>query len=110
VIPANIRYQHYEKVEDIKLENKFAPIPLTIPLSKDLIEAFKLIPKASSKLRNAFGEVYATYAGSYYSSMLSPYFLSNWFLNRASSPITLAFSNTPGLLKPVYVEGKKTIK
>lgn len=34
-IPANIRWGMYKKYEDVKLENKFAPIALTIPLVKD---------------------------------------------------------------------------
>jgi hypothetical protein len=35
-IPANIRYSHYESWEKVKLENKFAPVPLTIPLDSDI--------------------------------------------------------------------------
>jgi len=38
-IPANIRWQMYEKYEDVKLENKFAPVALNIPLIHDFSEA-----------------------------------------------------------------------
>ena len=35
-IPANIRFAHYPTWESVKFENKFAPVPMTIPLIKDL--------------------------------------------------------------------------
>lgn len=34
-LPANIRWSRYETFDDVKLENKFAPFPLTIPLSEN---------------------------------------------------------------------------
>ena len=36
VIPANIRFAHYGTWEKVKFENKFAPVPLTIPLEKNV--------------------------------------------------------------------------
>ena len=47
---------------------------------------------------------------SYYSSMFTPYFILDWFLMKSTIPYTLAFSNTPGLLKPITIEDKKSIK
>ncbi len=44
------------------------------------------------------------YAMSYYTSMFSPYFLQNWFIRKSTLPFTLAFSNTPGPLKPVTAD------
>lgn len=38
--------------------------------------------------------------------MVTPYFLMNWFLMKSTLPYTLAFSNTPGLVKPISSEGK----
>lgn len=35
-IPANIRYKHYEDLSELKLENKFAPAALDIPLFSDV--------------------------------------------------------------------------
>lgn len=35
-LPANIRWSRYERFDDVKLENKFAPYPLTIPLSESI--------------------------------------------------------------------------
>lgn len=46
---------------------------------------------------------------SYYLSMFFPYFLQDWFILKNTKPYTLAFSNTPGLLKPLVAEnGKKS--
>lgn len=36
MIPANIRWTMYKTFEEVELENKFAPIPLTIPVESDL--------------------------------------------------------------------------
>ena len=35
-IPANIRFAHYPTWEKVKFENKFAPLPLTIPLESNI--------------------------------------------------------------------------
>lgn len=107
VIPANIRFKHYETFEQIKFENKFAPIALSIPIEKDVQKSLKEVPKVTKALRTKFFETYAMYAMSYYFSMFSPYFLQNWFIKKSTLPFTLAFSNTPGLLKPVVAEGNK---
>lgn len=36
VIPANIRFKFYPTPEDVKLENKFAAIPLLVPLTETM--------------------------------------------------------------------------
>lgn len=36
MIPANIRFKFYETREDVKLENKFAAIPLKVPVTKTM--------------------------------------------------------------------------
>jgi hypothetical protein len=48
VIPANIRFQHYGSWEKVKFENKFAPVPLTIPLRKDITESLVEVAKVTS--------------------------------------------------------------
>ena len=35
-IPANIRFEHYESPEKVKLENKIAALPLCLPLKNDI--------------------------------------------------------------------------
>ena len=51
VIPANIRFAHYGSWERVKFENKFAPVPLVIPLNLDLQESLKVVPKITGQLR-----------------------------------------------------------
>jgi len=41
VIPANIRFGHYQSREEVKLENKFAAIPLKIPLVSKVEDGVK---------------------------------------------------------------------
>ena len=53
--PANIRWNRYENFEDVKLENKFAPCHLTIPLINDAAEAVPQVSKLTKKmLRTSF--------------------------------------------------------
>jgi len=42
-IPANIRWEHYQTRDDVKLENKFAPVALQIPLCADAETAMEKI-------------------------------------------------------------------
>jgi hypothetical protein len=42
--------------------------------------------------------------------MFLPYFILNLSMGFSTMPYTLAFSNTPGLLKPLRFEDKKSIK
>lgn len=112
MIPANIRFQHYGSWERVKFENKFAPVPLRIPLYADISKSLELVPKVTGILRDQFIDVYAMYAMTYYFAMFAPYFLQNWFVMKSTNPYTMAFSNTPGLLKALQFEGglKKSIK
>ena len=109
VIPANIRFSHYKSLQDLKFENKFAPVPLVIPLDSDITKSIQKVTKVTASLRNSFAEIYATYAMSFWSTMFVPHFISNWFIGQSTRPYTLAFSNTPGLLKPLIAEGKKSV-
>lgn len=64
----------------------------------------------TSQLRNSLGDIYATYAATYFATMFLPYALLNWFQHISTLPITLAFSNTPGLLRPLTFDGRKSVK
>jgi len=110
VIPANIRFKHYQSIDELKLENKFAVVPLRVPLFDDLKISLKEIPKATSKLRSAFGEVYTTYSLTKFATKYFPYFFSQWYVNFSSMAFTLALSNTPGILKPLELNGAKQIQ
>lgn len=50
LIPANIRWNHYYKREDVKQENKFAPIGVTLKLKEDLKEAVKAATEANKRI------------------------------------------------------------
>ena len=56
------------------------------------------------------GDVYATYISTFILSMFLPYEVLNWFQSISTRPFTLAFSNTPGLLRPLQFDGRKSIK
>ena len=91
----------------MKLENKFAVVPLTIPLHGDISVALKEIPKVTKTLKSSFGKVYTTYVMTKLAAALFPYFFSQWYVNFSSMAFTMAFSNTPGILKPIAIEGAK---
>ena len=42
--------------------------------------------------------------------MFLPYAVLNWFQSVSTRPFTLAFSNMPGLLRPLQFDGRKSIK
>lgn len=75
LIPANIRWHHYYKREDVKQENKFAPIGVHLPLKQDLQEAFKAAKAATAAINSSFFEIYATYVMSRLAGKLAPTFL-----------------------------------
>ena len=50
-IPGNIRFEMYQSWKETKLENKFAPWPLVIPLESDIRKSLKEVSKVTSKLR-----------------------------------------------------------
>ena len=106
VIPANIRFKPYSTFKSVKLENKFAVVPLRVPLTTDLDEALRIIPHVTSKMKQALGEVYTTYFFTKMSLLFLPYFFTNAYLNFSTKPFALAFSNMPGLLKPVVIHGR----
>jgi NRPS condensation-like uncharacterized protein len=107
VIPANIRFKHYENVKELRLENMIGIVPLTIPLHSDIAVSLREIRKATDKIRTAFGTVYASYIISKSTVGILPYFLTSWYLDFCILPFTFAFSNTPGILKPVTNFGQK---
>lgn len=101
-MPANVRFGLYETFEKVKLENKFAPVLLpNVPISSDLDQSLKEVPKVTGGLRTKFGEIYALYAISYFSNLVIPYYLGNWVMMNSTLPFTFAFSNVPGLQKPI---------
>lgn len=71
-IPANIRFKFYDTRKEVKLENKFAAIPLTVPVTSTMELAYKKIPKISKVLRSNFSLVYSYYALAFWGQMILP--------------------------------------
>ncbi len=47
MIPANIRFKFYPTPEEVKLENKFAAIPMLVPLTENMDSAYGQIKKVT---------------------------------------------------------------
>ena len=103
LIPANIRYGMYPTAEEVKLENMFAALPLQIPLFSNMKNSYKQIVNMTKDLKGKYPYIVASYVLSYWSSLLSPRFLPRLVLHESSLRFTLAFSNTPGPVKPFPV-------
>lgn len=98
LIPANIRFQLYQSREDIKCENKFAGIPIRIPLISSMADTSKIM-HITRKLKSQFANIYASYAITFWTTIFGPRFLPRLFIHKATMKFTAAFSNTPGPVK-----------
>jgi NRPS condensation-like uncharacterized protein len=105
IIPANIRWKMYKTFESVKLENKFAPVALQLPLINDPKEALPQIKRITSNFRKSFAITYCMYVVSTVTAMFLPQSVCTKVNAELSTPFTLAFSNTPGNLKPVTMGG-----
>ena len=85
----------------MRLENKFAPLPLKVELVSDPEEALERAKRVSRKMKQSFAKIYAVY----FIGLVTSYFLPTFMLKitgeKITKPFTLAFSNTPGILKPI---------
>ena len=107
VIPANVRFEFYPTREDVKLENKFASIPLRLPLYSNMKEAYTSVQKLMKKfVRDNYLVVYASYASTFYGNMIFPRTISRRLVDSVSPKFLLAFSNNPGPIKPLYYENE----
>lgn len=100
-VPANIRWKQYETYEEVKLENKFAPLPLKVDLAIEPEEALERAKRVSRKMKRSFAKIYAVY----FIGLVTSYFMPTALLKitgeKITKPFTLAFSNTPGVLRPI---------
>ena len=53
-IPVNIRWAPYKTYDEVQLENKFSPMPITIPLDTDLESALKKMKPVAGRMRRDF--------------------------------------------------------
>lgn len=108
VIPANIRFRFYPTREEVKLENKFAALPLTLPLTSDMPSAYPEIQKGTKCLKSSMTLVYALYLLGSWSSRLMPRSIVKRFTSEQSDKFSIGFSNTPGPIKPFFYYDKAT--
>ena len=101
VIPANIRFEFYKSRDHMKLENKFSVLPLRIPLIKTMQEAYPKIKEVTKKIKGSTSLIYGMYALAFWQSQLLPRWFSKYVIEQ-SQKFTVAFSNTPGPIKPVF--------
>ena len=109
VIPASVRFEFYPKREDVKLENKFSAIPIILPLSDTMEEAYPKIKKASQKLKGTFFNFlmsYGNYALTFYTNSISPRSVARRVIDTVSPSFTMGFSNLPGPIKNLYYDNR----
>lgn len=92
----------------MQFENKFAAMTLKVPLTESMPEAYGPVKKVTKALKGALVEIYANYALSFWSAKLFPRAFCRQTIEDVSDKFTLAFSNTPGPLKPFIYKSPKT--
>ena len=100
-VPVNIRWAPYKTYDEVQLENKFAPMPVKIPLDTDLEQALKKMKPVAGKMRRDFKVTYAAYILASLMGVLIPAWLCKIAGDNLSKPLTLSFSNIPGILRPI---------
>jgi hypothetical protein len=100
-MPVNIRWDPYATFDSVKLENKFAPVIVDIPLLSDPQRALPAVYSVTSNMKSKFAEIYATYVGVRLMGLLVPANVLAKLNDMASITPTLAFSNMPGILTPI---------
>jgi hypothetical protein len=109
-MPVNIRWEPYATFDSVKLENKFAPVTVEIPLLSDPKRALPAVYSVTSNMKSKFAEIYATYVGIRMLGLVAPASLIAKLNDVASIAPTLAFSNMPGILTPINFGDQKCHK
>lgn len=107
VIPGTVRWEFYPTFESVVLENKFAAFPVKIPLEEEPEKAIHKVKKATNKIKTGFTKMYASYIMSVIFGVFVPEHIWKLIMHRASIPYTLAFSNVPGVIKPIVFKGNE---
>ena len=107
-IPANIRFKFYPTREKVLLENKFAAMTIVAPLTDTMQSAYKPIKNVTKQLKSSLAYIYAVYAISFWSGKLAPRFLILDSIEKLSQKATIAFSNSPGPIKPFMYQNPET--
>lgn len=91
------------------MENKFAPMPLKVDLVEDHKEALTRAKRVSRDMKKNYAKVYAIYFLSLVTSYILPLFILKICAEKMTKPFTMAFSNTPGVLRHVKYKEVKTL-
>lgn len=108
-VPVNVRWARYETFEQVKLENKIAAVVIKIPLADTCSESLCSVPIVTSQLRDCFPKLYSEHLISNLSTLLLPESVNKVFVDLASLPPTLAFSNVPGPLVKLSYKGTESL-
>ena len=78
-----------------------------MPLCKDIKQGLTDVIKLTKKLKSKFIFTYAQFITTYFTQFLVPHCVSSFVVDQVSRRYTLAFSNTPGPIKPLYFINKR---
>mmetsp|Transcript_842 Transcript_842/g.1275 ORF Transcript_842/g.1275 Transcript_842/m.1275 type:complete len:290 (-) Transcript_842:110-979(-) len=107
-VPCNIRWKYYKTYDEVELENKFAPMPIKIPLKTNVEEALTSSSRVSRDMKKSFAKIYTIYALSVFIGLFVPTFMLKLGGEKMTKPFTMAFSNTPGILKKIKYKDSTT--
>ena len=107
-VPCNIRWKFYNTYDEVELENKFAPIPIKVPLETSCADALKNSARVSRDMKKSGAKMYAAYAFTIMMGQMLPTFALKLAAEIVSDPYTMAFSNTPGILKKIHYKDAST--
>jgi hypothetical protein len=83
-IPANIRWQMYQTAEEVRLENKFSPIPMRLQVETDPQKCLKQVKKSTAYLKHSFATTYFMYFLAICTSLVLPRFVNRYLTNMMS--------------------------
>lgn len=107
MMPANLRWGFPKSREDIRIENKFAALPIKMPLINNMKDSYKRIQKVTAQIKKQASLIYCSYAVSFYGTILLPRIFPRLFVHSATMKFTCALSNTPGPIKKFqYIDAK----
>ena len=78
-----------------------------MPLCSDMKQGIKDVVKLTKQLKSKFALTYAQYLFTHISQFVIPRCVSSSVIDNVSPKYTLAFSNTPGAIKPLYFKNKQ---
>lgn len=84
-------------------------MPLQIDIAKEPEQALQRAKRISRDMKNSFGKIYAYYVFSIITGAFVPTFLLKHIAEKVSLPFTLAFSNTPGILRQINYKEVTTL-